>query len=149
MSYSVSSSWVNWGLNALLCICQMPVTMMTSSNGNISALLALCGGIHRSPVDSLHKGQWRGALMFSLICAWPNGLENNRDAGELRRHRTIYDIIVMTHFELDFESDYGRLAICQWWLMIGSMILKLDSFIFARLWVKCCKQVVVIESVWW
>ena len=27
-------------------------------------------GIHRSPVNSPHKGQWRGALMFSLICAW-------------------------------------------------------------------------------
>ena len=26
-------------------------------------------GIHRSPVYSPHKGQWRGALMFSLICA--------------------------------------------------------------------------------
>ena len=25
-------------------------------------------GIHRSPVNSLHKGQWRGALMLSLIC---------------------------------------------------------------------------------
>ena len=30
-------------------------------------------GIHRSPVDVPHKGQWRGALMFSLICAWANG----------------------------------------------------------------------------
>ena len=26
------------------------------------------GGIHQSPVNSPHKGQWRGALMFSLIC---------------------------------------------------------------------------------
>ena len=26
-------------------------------------------GIHRSPMNSPHKGQWRGALMFSLICA--------------------------------------------------------------------------------
>ena len=26
-------------------------------------------GIHRLSVDSPHKGQWRGALMFSLICA--------------------------------------------------------------------------------
>ena len=26
-------------------------------------------GTHRSPVNSLHKGQWRGALMFYLICA--------------------------------------------------------------------------------
>ena len=29
-------------------------------------------GIHRSPVNSPHKGQWREALMFSLICAWIN-----------------------------------------------------------------------------
>ena len=34
-----------------------------------SALLALCAGIHRSPVNITHKGQWRRALMFSLI--WP------------------------------------------------------------------------------
>ena len=26
-------------------------------------------GIHRSPVNSQHKGQWRGGLMFPLICA--------------------------------------------------------------------------------
>ena len=30
----------------------------------------LVRGIHRSPVNSPHKGQWRGALMFSLICSW-------------------------------------------------------------------------------
>ena len=26
-------------------------------------------GIHRSPVNSPHKGQWRGSLVFSLMCA--------------------------------------------------------------------------------
>ena len=52
-------------------------------------------GIHRSPVNSPHKGQWRGALMFSLICAWINGWVNNREAGDLRRHRADYDVIVM------------------------------------------------------
>ena len=52
-------------------------------------------GIHRSPVNSPHKGQWRGTLMFSLICAWTNRRANNRDAGDLRRHRTHYDVIVM------------------------------------------------------
>ena len=36
--------------------------------------------IHRSPVNSSHKGQWRRALMFSLICARTNGWVNNRDA---------------------------------------------------------------------
>ena len=49
-------------------------------------------GIHRSPVNSPHKGQWRGALMFSLICAWINGWVNNHEAGGLRRHRAHYDI---------------------------------------------------------
>ena len=39
-------------------------------------------GIHRSPVNSPHKGQWRGALMFSLICDWINGWVNNREAGD-------------------------------------------------------------------
>ena len=52
-------------------------------------------GIHRSPVNSTHKGQWRGALMFTLICARINGWVNNREAGDLRRYRAHYDVIVM------------------------------------------------------
>ena len=52
-------------------------------------------GIHRSPVNSPHKGQWRRALMFSLICVWINSWENNREAGDLRRYRAHYDVIVM------------------------------------------------------
>ena len=51
--------------------------------------------IHRSPVNSPHKGQWRGALMFSLICACINGWVNNGEAGDLRRHRPHYVVIVM------------------------------------------------------
>ena len=51
--------------------------------------------IHRSPVNSPHKGQWRGALMFSLICARINGWVNNREAGDLRRHQAHCDVIVM------------------------------------------------------
>ena len=60
-----------------------------------SALLALCAGIYRLPVNSPHKGHLRGALMFSLICAWINGWVNSRETGDLRRHRAIYDVIVM------------------------------------------------------
>ena len=33
--------------------------------------------IHRSPVNSPHKGQWRGTLMFSSVCVWKNGWVNN------------------------------------------------------------------------
>ena len=60
------------------------ITMMTSSNGNIFRVTGpLCG-------------EWRGALMFSLICASINGWVNNREAGDLRRQRGHYDVIVMT-----------------------------------------------------
>ena len=52
-------------------------------------------GIHRSPVNFPHKGQWSGALKFSLICAWINTWVNNCEAGDLRRHRARYDVIVM------------------------------------------------------
>ena len=64
--------------------------MMTSWNGNIFRVTGpLCGEF------TGHKGQWRGALMFSVICVWINGWENNREAGDLRRYRAHYDVIVM------------------------------------------------------
>ena len=52
-------------------------------------------GIHRSPVNSPHKGQWRGALMFSLIYTRISGWVNNSDAGDLRRYRAHYGVTVM------------------------------------------------------
>ena len=52
-------------------------------------------GIYRSPVNSPYKGQWRGALMFSLICTWINGWVNNGEAGDLRHCCTQYDVTVM------------------------------------------------------
>ena len=48
-------------------------------------------GIHWSPVNSPHKGQWRRTLMFSLIYPWTcwtnNWIKNTRDAG--------YDVIII------------------------------------------------------
>ena len=55
--------------------------------------------IHRSPVNFPHKGQWRGALMFSLIYVWINDWANNREAGDLRRQHGHYDVIVMSHWK--------------------------------------------------
>ena len=55
-------------------------------------------GIHRSPVNSPHKGQWHGALMFSLICAWINGSVNTHQVGHLRRHHAHYYVMVMLLF---------------------------------------------------
>ena len=69
----------------------IPYTMMTSSNGNIFRVTdPLCGEL-----NSPHKGQWRGALMFSLISAWINCWVNNSEAGDLRRNHAHYDVIVI------------------------------------------------------
>ena len=61
-------------------------------------------GIHRSPVNSTHKGQWRRALIVSLICVLINGWGNNRDAGDLRRHRAHYDVIVMKAIDTNITN---------------------------------------------
>ena len=53
-------------------------------------------GIHRAPVKSPHKGQWHGALVFSLICGWINGWVYNHEAGDLRRHRAQCNVTVMS-----------------------------------------------------
>ena len=52
-------------------------------------------GIHWSPANSPHKGQWRGALVFPLICTWKTGTLNSRVAGDLRLHRSHYNVTVM------------------------------------------------------
>ena len=74
-------------------------------------------GIHRSPVNSLHKGQWRGALMFSLIWTWMNGWVNNREAGDLRHHGAHYDVTVM--------NRHNSLVIN--WLVVPQCLCNLTS----------------------
>ena len=93
-------------------------------------------GIHRSPVNSPHKGLWRGSLMLSLICAlnkrWSkqswgwrfetpsrslwrhcNDLRlnklwaNDRNADDLRRHPTHYDVIVMLRQISNLDMKFG------------------------------------------
>ena len=63
-------------------------------------------GIHRWLVNSPHKGQWRGALIFFFLSTrWINGWVNNREAGDLRCQRAHYHVIVM------YTKDY------YWWLI--------------------------------
>ena len=84
------------------------VNMMTSSKGFFQGYWPFVRGVHRSPVNSPHKGQWRGALMFSLICAWINDWVNNREAGDLRLHRAQYELTVikLLHFQNSWISCY-------------------------------------------
>ena len=80
---------------------------MTSSNGNTFRITGPLWGestgptgdrnqwSHWWPVDSPHIGQWRRALMFSLICASTNCWANNRNTCEWRCHNALYGVTVM------------------------------------------------------
>ena len=74
-------------------------------------------GIHWSPVNSPHKGQWRGALMFPLICAWINGWVNNQEAGDLRHHHAHYDVSVMLKISV-FHFCHGSHHVLQRWMCL-------------------------------
>ena len=65
-------------------------TLQRDDMETLPALLALCEG---NPLVT--KGQWRGALMFSLICTRISVWVNNGEAGDLRHHRAHYGVIVM------------------------------------------------------
>ena len=78
----------------------LSITWWRHQMETFSALLVLCAGIHRSPVNSPHKGQWRGAFMFSLICTWINGWVNSREAGDLRCYCAHYDVTIISYMHM-------------------------------------------------
>ena len=79
----------------------MPIWTMSSDHYDVikwkhfPRIWPFVRGIHRSPVNSPHKGQWRGALMFSLICVWINDWVKNREVGDLRHYCAHNDVMVM------------------------------------------------------
>ena len=54
------------------------------------------------PVKSLYKGQWHGALIFSLICSRTNDWVNTPDAGDFRRHCAHYDVSLATMYPVPY-----------------------------------------------
>ena len=85
-------------MNAVVCAIHDDVIKST----NFPRYWLFVRGIHWSPVNFPHNGQWRGALLFSLICAWVNwvnGGVNNRKAGGLKCHHNHYDVTVMIHHD--------------------------------------------------
>ena len=73
-------------------------------------------GIHRSPVNFPHKGQWRQTLMFSLIWAWINHWVNNCEAGDLRPSslRSLWrhcDVSISQNSEIKFAIFMDRYII--------------------------------------
>ena len=80
-------------------------------------------GTHRSPVNCQHKGQWRGALMFSLICACMNDWVTNREAGDLRRHRIHYDVTVM-ELRKHCHGDQSQIGVIHLWYPLDAINIK-------------------------
>ena len=97
-------------------------------------------GIHRSPVNSLHKGQLCGALMFSLICAWINSWINNHEVGDLRRHRAHYDVSVM---RTRINDGLLPLATFQRRESMVSVHSNVDWHTFASAHVKCVQCILL------
>ena len=91
---------------------------------NFQRYLPLVRGIHRSPVA-------RWLLMFSFICAWINGWVSNRDAGDLRRHRTHYDITVM-ELQKHCYGDQGQIGVIYLWYPLDAINIKLTWCIVRR-----------------
>ena len=78
-----------------------PVFMMTSSFGNISALLALCAG--NSPVTGEFPSQRPVRRRFDIVFDLRPNKDwkiNNREAGDLRRHRAHYGVIVILQIHI-------------------------------------------------
>ena len=92
-------------------------------------------GIHRSPVNSPNKGQWRGALIFSLICTWSNGWINNRNAGDLRRHYAHYDVTVM--FNPSCDICLPGLLYSQLISSINRCIIIISETSYEKSWKVC------------
>ena len=106
---------------------------------------SLVWGIHRSPVNSPHKGQWRGALMLLWSAPWINGWVHNREAGDLRRHHCNHQWFSLDEYgsinSLD-PVEYGHVKKSQQsklksrtWLWVISYSLNMGQV--TKLWLSC------------
>ena len=107
-------------------------------------------GIHRSPVKSPHKGQWRGALMFSLTCVWINGWINNHKAGNLIRYRVHYDVIVM-NWVTPAESAHCQIPQHMFSILPGKLNFTVTHICCFNRYVSsfCPVYITQIIIIWW
>ena len=82
--YAQTFVWIKWD-----------EFMMTSSNGNIFRVTGPLCGEFTGPGEFLAQRPVTRSFDVSLICARINDWANNREAGDLRRHRGHYDVNVM------------------------------------------------------
>ena len=84
------------------------IIMTTLSIGNIFRVTGLCEGNRTVTGGFLHTGQWRGALVFSLIWAWTNVWANTH----FHAH---YDGIVMLHVCIHCKQTQLKRFVCNYY----------------------------------
>ena len=93
------------------------LTMMTPSNGNIFRVtVSLCEEFTGHRWILLTKAADAELWCFLWSAPWINDWVNNSEAGDLRRHRAHYDIIVMHRYTFDTVE-----LILSIWLRFGPM----------------------------
>ena len=101
-------------------------TMMTSSNGNIFRVTGpLCGEFTGHLWIPLTKASDAELRCFLCSSPWINGWLNNREAGDLRRHRAHYDVIVMRFQWAFFRHVYVM-------ILVVELSSSLISVVFSR-----------------
>ena len=120
-----------------LCRGSLPtLSMMTSSNGSIFRVTGPCAG--NSPVTGEFPSQRPVTRSFdvSLICAWINRWVNNREVGDLSRHRTHHDVTAMI----------GCYCL-KWWILANFLIWWLFHRIYFAKGFNTLISLVDIKSV--
>ena len=86
------------------------------------ASLALCAWNSPVPLNSPYSGQWGGALVFSVVCVWINDWVNNREAGDLRRHRGHHNVNVMIIANVKWAK----------WSTVNVLVLLIATFMSSK-----------------
>ena len=61
--------------------------------------------------DGVSNHQPDDCFAVSLICTWINGWVNNRETGDLKRHRAHYDVIVMQPSDTTGTTNQGSVCL--------------------------------------
>ena len=103
--------------------------MMTSSNGNIFRVTDhLCREFTGHRWIPSTKASDAELWCFFFICVWINGWVNNREAGDLRRNRAHYDVIVM--YTVHLPSLWGESTGHRWFPLTKASEAELWCFLW-------------------
>ena len=117
------------------------INMMTPSKRNVFPVTGPFGEFTGHRWISLKKATDAELWYFSLICTWINDWVNNREAGDLRRHRAHYDVIIMEYFITvcsHVGGNEGLWSYCFFRSYIENIQWLYVSDLLPIIWTQCC-----------